>query len=279
MERIFFFLYRYRTFLTFVVLECICAWMIIQTNDYHSTRFYNSSNGLVMSINSLSYRMNQYFSLQDVNNQLSEQNTRLREALARQNQRLYAIAAQSAGGPAATERFEFVGARVLNNSVDRSTNYISIDKGTNAGLMPGMAVIGADGIVGKVRSCSSHFSLVTSVLNVNVMVSAALKRTGHFGTVQWSGRDPRYVDFKYIPPYVHPQQGDTVVTSGYNSVFPSDVMIGTIDQVHLTEGALSYDISVKLSQDFRKLSYVIVVKSELKKELDSLEQQLPTIKQ
>ena len=48
-------------------------------------------------------------------------------------------------------------------------------------------------------------------------------------------------------------------------------MVGLIDEVHLTD-ELFYDLKVKLSQDFRKLSYVEVVKNSLKPELDSLMQ-------
>jgi rod shape-determining protein MreC len=48
-------------------------------------------------------------------------------------------------------------------------------------------------------------------------------------------------------------------------------MIGLIDEVNLTD-ELFYDLKVKLSQDFRKLSYVEVIRNDMKHELDSLEQ-------
>jgi rod shape-determining protein MreC len=62
-----------------------------------------------------------------------------------------------------------------------------------------------------------------------------------------------------------------VVTSGFNAVFPEGILIGTIAEIHLSPEALTYELSVSLSQDFRKLSYVSVVKSFLKSEQDSLE--------
>ena len=104
------------------------------------------------------------------------------------------------------------------------------------------------------------------------MVSAVLKRTEHFGTVQWNGLNPELVDFKYIPRHVNPVKGDTVMTSGYNAVFPEGIMIGVIDEVKLSDEALFYDLKVKLSQDFRKLSFVTVVKNRRLAEQDSLEQ-------
>jgi rod shape-determining protein MreC len=105
-----------------------------------------------------------------------------------------------------------------------------------------------------------------------MMVSASIKRTGHFGTIQWDGRDPEIVNLKFIPPHVKPVKGDTIVTSGYNAIFPEGIVIGVIDEVKLADAALFYELEVKLMQDFRKLSFVTVVKSQLKQEQDSLEQ-------
>ena len=117
---------------------------------------------------------------------------------------------------------------------------------------------------------SKHYSVVTSILHIDVMVSAILKRTEHFGTIQWDGRNPDIVEFKYIPPHALPVNGDTVITSGYNAIFPEGVMIGVIDDVKLNEAALFYDLKVRLSQDFRKLSFVNVVKNHRQQEQDSL---------
>jgi rod shape-determining protein MreC len=135
-----------------------------------------------------------------------------------------------------------------------------------------MAVISPLGVVGKVKLVSDHYSVVTSILHIDYMVSAVLKRTGHFGTIQWEGHNPDFVKLKYIPRHVKPMKGDTIVTSGFNAVFPDQVMIGTISEApQLSNEALTYDITVSLSQDFRKLSYVSVVKSVLKPEIEKLE--------
>jgi rod shape-determining protein MreC len=134
-----------------------------------------------------------------------------------------------------------------------------------------MAVISSLGAIGKVRTVSPHYSVVTSILHIDVQVSALLKRTGHFGTIQWDGINPDYVKLKYIPRHVQPVTGDSVVTSGYNAVFPEGIMVGVIEEIQLTD-ELFYDLKVKLSQDFRKLAYVEVVKNSLRNELDSLQQ-------
>ncbi len=275
MERIFLFLYQYRAFFTFLVLELFCAWLIIQNNQYQGAQFFNSSNSFVGSINNFSQNMRDYFSLREVNAVLAEENARLRKSLEQRN------LLQSTDKNVDEEiinRFDFVSAKVVNNSTDRYTNFITINKGNKEGILAGMAVISSYGVVGKVKMTSGHFSVVTSLLNIDLRVSGLLQRTGHFGTVQWDGRDPQVVEFDFIPRHVNVAVGDTVMTSGYSGVFPEGILIGTIEKIELREEAPFYELRVKLAQDFRKLSFVSVVKSNLLHELDSLELQIPEMK-
>jgi rod shape-determining protein MreC len=270
MERLFIFIYQYRAFFTFLTLELLCAWLIIENNRYQGAQFFNSSNGFVASVNNFSQGVREYFSLRDINNTLAAENAYLRQRLEAKNQ------AAHLGGTvtdsAVIKRFDFVSARIVNNSVDRFTNFMTINKGSDDGVQKNMAVISSLGAVGKIKAVSDHYAVVMSLLNIDMMVSASIKRTGHFGTIQWDGRDPEIVNLKFIPPHVKPVKGDTIVTSGYNAIFPEGIVIGVIDEVKLADAALFYELDVKLMQDFRKLSFVTVVKSQLKQEQDSLEQ-------
>lgn len=272
MERLFFFVYQNRAFFTFLALELACAWLIVTNNQYQGAKFFNSSNGIVATMNNFSQGVRDYFQLREVNQMLAEQNAALKEQLSQHKQ--FVAAADSAGvvqDSSLLNQYGFESAKVVNNHVDFFKNYITIDKGRDKGLEPGMAVISPLGTVGKIKQVSSHFSVVTSLLHIDVMVSARLKRTEHFGTIQWDGQNPDIVQYKYIPRHVQPVVGDTVETSGF-SIFPEGIMIGTVAKVGLRDEALFYDLEVKLSQDFRKLSFVTIVRNNLKQERDSLEQ-------
>lgn len=278
MERIFLFIYQYRAFFTFLVLELLGAWMFMENNPYPGARFFNSANSVAAAINGFSKNAFDYFSLREVNQTLAEENARLRRQLQQKLQHL-----QSAGtinvDSAVINQFDFVNAKVVNNSVSRFTNFITINKGNDDGIEPGMAVISSSGAVGKVKVCSRHFSVVTSLLNVDIMISGVLKRTGHFGTVQWDGADPDFTLLNYIPRHVKPIVGDTIVTSGYSGVFPEGIPIGTVADIQLSSEAPFYQLKVKLAQDFRRLAWVSVIKSNLLPELDSLEQHVPNMNQ
>jgi len=271
MERLILFVFQNRAFFTFLVFEIFCAWLIVENNAYQGTKFFNSSNGVVATMNSFSQSVRDYFQLSDVNRMLAEENASLKQILEQTKKPVYP-SVESTLDSVLTDRYEFVSTKVVNNHVDMVKNFITIDKGRDAGIEPGMAVISPLGVVGKVKLVSSNYGVVTSILHIDVMVSAVLKRTEHFGTVQWDGLNPELVDFKYIPRHVSPVKGDTVLTSGYNAVFPEGIMVGVIDEVKLSDEALFYDLKVKLSQDFRKLSFVTVVKNRRQVEQDSLEQ-------
>jgi rod shape-determining protein MreC len=271
MERLLNFVYQYRALFTFLVLEITCAWLIVENNQYQGTKFFNSSSRMAAGIISFSNNVREYFSLRDINTELADENATLRKKLEQRNQSFYSLEMRELRDPAIINRFDYVSAKVVNNSVAFSKNFITINKGRDAGIEAGMAVISSKGAVGKVKSVSEHFSVLISLLNMDEQVSSVIKSIGYFGTAQWDGVDPRIVELRYIPRHVKLQAGDTVVTSGYNAVFPEGILVGVIKEVTLKEEAPFYDIKVVLAQDFGNLSFVEIIKSNLKQEKDSLE--------
>lgn len=278
MHRILLFLYQYRVLFAFLILELTAAALYIANNNYARAWYFNSTSGLAVAVNGFTTNLRNYFALRDINRALAEENRLLREELMRQRgaAALYSGARHDS---VRIHQFELIAAKVVNNSVSRFTNFLTIDRGLRDGVEPGMAVMGPNGIVGKVKACSNHYSVVTSLLNVDVMVSARLKRTGHFGTVQWDGSDPRYTLLKFIPRHVQPREGDSIVTTGYSGVFPENQTIGTVAEVELPSGSPFYNIRVRLAEDFGKLVFVTVVRNKLLPERDSLEHIIPDFHQ
>jgi len=272
MDRLFYFFYQYRAFFTFLVLELFATWLIVQNNQYQSTKFFNSSNHLAANIISTTQGVKEYFSLRRINTELAEENAQLRTKLEQRNQSLYNLEVREIKDPKIINRFDFVSAKVISNSVERFKNYITINKGALDGIAPGMAVISVAGAVGKVKSVSDHYAVLISLLNTEEFTSSVIKRTNHFGSINWDGKDPLYSQLNFIPRHADPVVGDTVVTSGFNAVFPAGVLVGIIDEVNLGPEAQFYDLKVKLAQDFSKLAFVEIVRSNLLKEKDSLEQ-------
>ncbi len=272
MERLFYFFYQYRAFFIFLALEFFAAWLIVQNNQYQSTKFFNSSNSLVANVVGTTHGVKEYFSLRRINAELATENASLRTQLERRNQSLYSLDVREIKDPDIINRFDYVSAKVVNNSVERFRNFITINKGEKDGLAPGMAVISTAGAVGKVKSVSDHYAVLISLLNTDEYTSVVIKRTNNIGSVNWDGREPMYSNLNFIPRHANPSVGDSIVTSGYNAVFPEGILVGVIRNVNLGPEAQFYDIQVQLAQDFNRLAFVEVIRSNLKDEKDSLEQ-------
>ena len=153
-------------------------------------------------------------------------------------------------------------AKVINNSVNEQKNYIQINRGANHGIKDNMAVINSDwSAVGVVVNVSDNFSQVMSLLHVQSKVNASLKKTGDFGTIEWDGKDPRYLTLKGIPKSIPVQKGDTVLTSIYSSIFPPGMRLGTVDGILDDKSTNFYVLTIKTAANFYNLQQVFVVEN------------------
>jgi rod shape-determining protein MreC len=109
------------------------------------------------------------------------------------------------------------------------------------------------------------------VLHSEIRVSSQLKKNGAFCFTKWNGKNPYKSNLIYLPKHVKVAKGDTVVTSGYNAVYPQGVMVGIVSNVRTDVSVESEErITINLSTDFSNLGYVYLIENKLKPELDSL---------
>jgi rod shape-determining protein MreC len=270
MQNLLNFLYRFRTFGFFLFLEVFCAWLIISYNQRPNASFLNSSNVAIGRLTRFTNNTGNYLNLTQVNAQLLEENEFLRTQLALVNQK-------RPQGDSSLKKFDFTAAKVINNTFQRSQNYFTLDRGRKHGIRPGMGVIADHGVAGRVKSVSDNFATVTSLLHRNLLISSTIKSSGTLCTVQWDGLSHYQAEVRYIPRHVHLYEADSIVTSGFNSVFPPDILIGTVSSFKLSAEDAFYEAKMELAVDFTSLNYAFVVKSELKAEKDSLELEIGTL--
>ena len=286
---------RYRASVLFVLLEGISTSFIVTTNTYHRAAVINTSNHVVASVLETSNTLSSYFGLQEVNEQLAEENARLRQTVASKSAQQPiipaflsedSVARQALARdsvvllPAETsqqdslryQQYTFLPAKVVDNTVNRAKNYVTISQGRADGIRPNMGVISPTGVVGKVQDVSEHYALITSVLHTDMFISALVKRSNTLGSLQWNGRDSRKASLTNIPIHINIIQGDTIVTSGYSGIYPPGIPIGTVAEVRPEEDAAFYTIDINLATNFYQLGYVYVVNNTLKQEKDSLVQ-------
>lgn len=267
-------IHSYRAFLVFLFLLFICSWLLIRNNPYHSAAYFHTSNSLIGNIYLTQTNISQYFNLPKVNEELARDNALLREQLSQSSVPIIVNSnTDSLDLTKSISNYGFLFAKVINNSTRFTHNYLTINKGRRNGVEKGMGIISSNGIVGKVMSVSDNFSTVSSLLNTEVYVSAYIKRNKTFGSIKWDGRDALSTKLLYIPRHIELQKGDTIVTSGFNSVFPEKIPIGFVDNFEPEDDSF-YSVDVALANDFSNLSFVYIVKNPLKAEKEQLENEI-----
>ncbi len=259
------YLLKYHFFILFILIETLSVYLVIQHNPYHNAKFYHLANNISGFFNTRFNRLGEYFHLKEINQELALENMRLR------NQCKGALLKKGESRTLKEEyQFEYILAEVINNSVNKLHNHITIDKGINDGIKQEMGLISPDGVIGVTNHVSNNFSTAISLLNPKLKVSAKIKNNDYYGSVVWDGKKPRQALLKEIPYHVKINIGDTVITSGYSAIFPEGILIGHITNYNIKSGNF-YDIQLKLAADFHQIKYVYIVQNPLKEEKDSLE--------
>lgn len=263
------FLIKNANFFLFLLLEFFAFIFIVKSNYYQQSVFINSANAISGGIYKTQSNITNYFSLKTINKMLAEENARLRNAqkssFSATNNKTFVI-----NDTLYKQQYEFTDASIISNTFNRVNNYLTLDKGYDQGIRKEMGVITSQGVVGIIKDVSPNFSTVTSVLHSKSKISAKIKKNNYIGTVVWEGGDYRTATLKDIPTHVKILSGDTIVTSGYSMIFPGGIPIGTIYLYNINKGNDFYDIKIRLTTEFNKISNVYIIKSLMKEELDSL---------
>ena len=277
MLQLFEFIGRNRNFILFVLLEVFSFWLLVNNNNYWGVEYFNTANILNAKSLEISNSVREYTNLRDVNASLAEENRRLNELVTKLQQHNPANApAGYKPDSAFASRFKWVTiAKVILNTTHQTDNYLTIDKGYADGVKEGMGVISSTGIVGKVKICNEHYSVITSILHSQFMVSTKLLRSGEMGTAKWENTTiPSVIQLKDISRYKTIVKGDTAVTSDQNAVFPPGIAVGRVKSFKVAPDQAFFEIDLDLSTDFSKISYVYLVDNKLLNQQESLQKSL-----
>jgi rod shape-determining protein MreC len=255
-------------FLLFIFLEVVSLLFVFNFNKYQRVQYLNSSNQITASVYNSFHSVVEYFSLTKVNQSLAEENARLKSF----NKLSSEILSDSISTSFIQKKpgYRYISALVINNSVNKTLNYITLNKGRKDGVKPDMGIVSPQGIVGVVVTVSENYAMGFSVLNKRWGASAKLKKSGYFGPVEWSGGDYQIAKLMEIPFHVELAVGDTIVTSSYSAVFPEGILIGTVHSFEQPKGESFYQIKIKLATDFKSIHYVEVVDNLDKAQLNEL---------
>ena len=278
MQQILNFLIKHNHWFLFILLEGISFVLLFSFNNYQSASMFTSTNEVAGNIYSMISDVDGYFTLNDENHALLEHNKELISEIEALKEELATLKDSSAIAAFPDGKFRFNTARAVNNSLNKLQNFITIDKGENDGIGSEMGVFNDKGVVGIIYQTSRNFSLVMPLLNSKSMLSCRVKGNNSFCTLRWHGDELQYSYLIDLPRYAIFQQGDTVVTSGFSSIFPADIPVGEIERLEDSDDGMFYRARVRLFVDFASIDNVFVVGNDNKKEQDTLEQSINKLK-
>ena len=272
MRNIFSLLVRYHAFILFILLEVSSIILVVNNKSYHRAAFINSSSFLSAKVFTVYNNFIEYLYLSKENKKLADENALLHKQLKSSfyNASFQQIAVSDS---VFKQLYKYIPAKVVNISINKINNYITIDKGKKQGVDIKMGVIGSDGIVGIIKDISDNYATVIPILHNDFRVSARIGTGGSLGSLSWDGGDPSYAQLEGIPKQLKIVVGEKIYTGSETKKFPENILIGTISSFSANTNDTFYDIEIKLSTDFRSISYVYVVNNLMKNELDALEQQ------
>ena len=279
------FIFKNIHWLLFFVLVYFSIFLIVNNNQFQRSKYLKVAQEVTGSLYSVTNRFQTYLNLRGENTDLLKKIAILETEVYTYRNQLATLHDSNRTASLRTDSsnvlvYRFIPARVVNNSVSRLENYMTLDKGSEHGVKPDMGVISVNGVVGVITHTSPHFSTVISLLNGKYKPNGKIKHNNYFGPLVWDGKDPQYTYLTEIPRYVAFERGDTIVTSGYSTVFPEGLPIGSIVDSQKQKDDNFTSIRIQLFTNFSNLNEVLIVTNHLQEEQKTLEDSLvnpPTV--
>lgn len=271
MRNLWIFIDKYNAFFLFLIFFTISLIILINNNSYQRASVLNSSNHIVGIAYEQVNELSSYLILRKTNDSLAAENAHLKNLL---KSSFYddSIQQVTVSDSIIKQQYTYTVARVINNSVNKKNNYLTINRGSKHGIKKGMGVTSATGVIGIVLNTSDNFSIVRSLLHTETKISVSVE--GTIGSLVWGdgNYDSRYVLLKDIQSHLTIKKGARVLTSEF-SLFPQGTNIGYVTESNTKDGNSALNIQVKLDTEFVKLQYVYVVTNMLSQEQLTLEAQ------
>ncbi len=255
------FFLKHQFFSLFLILEMIALAMLSNSFSYPRMLRFNAASDISGTLFADYHAITGYFRLREENKSLLRENSRLYNMLLAEM-----LTADSNRRGSRDSSYVYIPATVLRNTVNRSNNFIVLNKGKEDGIEKEMGIVSDRGIAGIIIGVSKHYAVALSLLNTHAHISARIKKNHQLVNVIWDEQHDTNGEVVDIPAHVSLQKGDTIVTSGNSFIFPAGLNIGVIDRFEKSPNNSLNKADLKFSTDFNSLLYVYILQNVHKKE-------------
>lgn len=270
MQQIIGFIIKNKYFLLFLLLEVVAISFVIKSHSYHSSKFVNSANAITGGIYTKINNIKEYTKLKTFNQQLLEENARLKNILAKKGLDSLKPSIITADSTTYQQQFSYLPAKVINNQYNRNYNYLTINAGRSQGVRPDQGVANSKGILGITNNVSKNYTTVLSILNNNSKINVKLKNSKHFGTLIWNGKDYNVLQIIDLPIQANIRKGDTIITGGMSTIFPEGLPVGTVEDFEREANAYR-TINIRLFNDMSAIGPAYIITNFDREEIKEIE--------
>lgn len=253
------FFVNYKHWFVFILLEVISLVSLFSYNGYQKSVYFTTANGVVGSVYNAISSVSSYLNLQTINNQMEKENEALRMQVRGLQQKLIDMGIDSLEVEGLSAQYHMVNAQVINSTLHRGANLLTINKGRADGIHEEMGVVSSGGVVGIVYMTSQHYSVILPVISIHSKISCRVQESEYFGTLTWKRISPDIAYATGFPRHAKIKVGEIIETNGFSDIFPPNIPIGEVISVVNSEDGMSYMLKVKLFTDFKNLREVSVI--------------------
>jgi rod shape-determining protein MreC len=274
MQNLFAFLRRFRVFIFFSALQFLCLVLYVQFVSFPKSVYLSTASTFNGKIQSVEGKLTSHFDLEENNTALRLENAQLRKRVFTNFYRVDRAKIQ-VNDTAYEQSFSYIPTKIINGSVIRRNNYFTIDIGKQQGIKKNMGVISPNGVVGIVFKVGDHFSLVKSVLTQDINLDVMIGVDGPRGILKWDGFHPKTGIVTGVSSDLNIKKNTRIYTLGASGIFPKGIKLGTVISKSRVEDQALWNLEVRFSEDYRTLHSAYVVHSLIRKELQTLQLEIP----
>lgn len=253
------FIVQYQVILVFLLLQGLAISWFVSSHGYPRGAWVrlalDCESAWQGQINEWRHRTE----LSDQNFQLLEENARLRSSM---------------GTPSSIQlakRSQFTAAEVIRATWTQNQNYFILDRGKEQGVQVGQGVITNGGALGKILETTNDYSIGIPLIHNQIDWSARIGATGAIGRLKWDGVDPTAGMLFDIPRSAEFSPGDSVITTGFQGVFPPNLLFGIVANDEAPFDGEFLSVPVNWVVDFQSLRYVQLAKTKDTNQINSLQ--------
>lgn len=262
MQNIFRLFQKYSTVFIFLILQLICMGFIFsKSNPYQHSKFANSSNQFIGGIYEVNNNVKSYLYLKEENELLKAQNKALLDKVNSRSQTIgnyFSLLEDTLY----QQQYYHQTATVIKSSKDKSSNFLTLNKGEINGIKRNTGIIGTKGVIGYVIASSSHYATVLPVIHPKFKLSVRHKKTKSIGLLSWEKEDTwQTATINDIANFVTVNIGDTLETTGGDTFFPEGTIIGIVKETEEIPGKGTQFITINLIENFGNIHTVFAIQN------------------